>query len=369
MDNKHSVFFILHLPPPVHGAAMVGQYIHDSRVINESFCCRYVNLAMAGNIKNIGRFSFSKITSLFRLLRTIRKEMKANRPDIVYVTPNASGGAFYKDFVVVQAIKYWGGNVVLHFHNKGVEKNRKKIINNILYKQFFKKSKVILLSELLYPDICNYVKSSDVFFCPNGIPASGVRNQVDRQIPRVLFLSNLIVSKGVLQLLDACQLLAEKNLEFECDFVGAETDEMSSDLFSQEVKNRGLEGRVHYLGKKYGEEKESIWDDADIFVFPTFYPNECFPLVLLEAMQHGLPCVSTEEGAISGIIEDGITGFIVEKKNHEQLANRIEQLLSDANLRHSMGVAGRQKFEEEYTLSVFEKRMSDIFLQIFSERK
>jgi glycosyltransferase involved in cell wall biosynthesis len=184
-----------------------------------------------------------------------------------------------------------------------------------------------------------------------------------------LFLSNLIVSKGVLQLLDACQLLAEKNLEFECDFVGAETDEMTSDRFSQEVKNRGLEGRVHYLGKKYGEEKESIWDDADIFVFPTFYPNECFPLVLLEAMQHGLPCVSTEEGAISGIIEDGITGFIVEKKNHEQLANRIEQLLSDANLRHSMGVAGRQKFEEEYTLSVFEKRMSDIFLQIFSERK
>ena len=366
---RSSVLFVLHLPPPVHGAAMVGQYIHDSRVINDSFCCRYVNLAMAGNIENIGRFSLSKINSLFRLIRTIRKEMKANRPDIVYVTPNATGGAFYKDFVVVQAIKYWGGNVVFHFHNKGVEKNRKKIINNILYKLFFKNAKVILLSDLLYTDICNYVKSSDVYFCANGIPESGVRNQVDWQIPRILFLSNLIVSKGVLQLLDACQLMAEKNLDFECDFVGAETDEMTSNRFSQEVKNRGLEGRVHYLGKKYGEEKESIWNDADIFVFPTFYPNECFPLVLLEAMQHGLPCVSTDEGAISGIIEDGITGFIVEKKNPEQLAKRIQQLLSDVNLRHSMGIACRQKYEKDYTLSVFEKRMVEIFHEILSEKE
>ena len=294
--------------------------------------------------------------------------MKANRPNLVYVTPNASGGAFYKDFVVVQAIKYWGGNVVLHFHNKGVEKNRKKLINNILYKLFFKNAKVILLSELLYPDICNYVKSSDVYYCANGIPILGAKPHETRQIPRILFLSNLIVSKGVLQLLDACKMLVERNLGFECDFVGAETDEMTSERFSQEVRIRGLEGHVNYLGKKYDEEKEEVWNNADVFIFPTFYPNECFPLVLLEAMQHGLPCVSTDEGAISSIIDDGITGFIVEKKNPQQLADRIQQLLSDADLRHSMGGAGRQKYEREYTLDVFEKRMVDIFQHILNER-
>lgn len=47
-------------------------------------------------------------------------------------------------------------------------------------------------------------------------------------------------------------------------------------------------------------------------MFPTYYHNECFPLVLLEAMQHGLPCISTNEGAISDIVDDGVTGYIVE---------------------------------------------------------
>ena len=67
--KKSSVLFVLHLPPPVHGAAMVGKYILDSKIVNDSFHCQFINLAMANDLENIGRFSFSKIASLFCLIK------------------------------------------------------------------------------------------------------------------------------------------------------------------------------------------------------------------------------------------------------------------------------------------------------------
>lgn len=77
-------------------------------------------------------------------------------------------------------------------------------------------------------------------------------------------------------------------------------------------------------------------------------------------MQHRLPCVSTTEGGIPGIIDEGKTGFLAPKYNAAILANKIEILLTDSTLRQRMGEAGRKKFEKEFTLEVFEKRMVEI---------
>lgn len=77
-------------------------------------------------------------------------------------------------------------------------------------------------------------------------------------------------------------------------------------------------------------------------------------------MQQGLPCISTNEGGIASIIDDGKTGFLVEKLNPVQLADKIEVLLKDKKLRTDMGRAGKEKFEQEFTLSKFEERMLEI---------
>ena len=68
------ILFIMHMPPPVHGAAMVGKYIHDSRLVNEAFDCRYINLATAANLEDIGKVRLAKFVDFSRLLRRIRKE-------------------------------------------------------------------------------------------------------------------------------------------------------------------------------------------------------------------------------------------------------------------------------------------------------
>lgn len=77
-------------------------------------------------------------------------------------------------------------------------------------------------------------------------------------------------------------------------------------------------------------------------------------------MQHNLPCISTTEGGIPDIIDDGKIGFLVPKYNAQTLAEKIQVLLTDAELRQRMGKAGREKFEKDFTLEVFEKRMDEI---------
>ena len=177
---------------------------------------------------------------------------------------------------------------------------------------------------------------------------------------RMVFLSNLLESKGILVMLDALVLLRQRDCMFVCDVVGAETAEINKERLHNEIYQRGLSDVVTYKGSLYGDDKAQELKNADVFVFPSYYSNECFPLVLLEAMAHGLPCVSTNEGAISEIIDDGKTGLIVEKNNPKDLADKIEILLNDEALRKRMGAEGRKNYEKEYTLEIFEKRLSNI---------
>lgn len=357
----------MHMPPPVHGAAMVGQYIHDSKLINDKFDCQYINLTTAKNLQDIGKVGMRKLFDFFILLKKIRKILKEFHPDLVYVTPNACGGAFYKDFVVVKMIKSMGYKVVVHYHNKGVATCQGKWLDDKLYRMFFKNIKVILLAEILYKDVEKYVKREDVLICPNGIPESldyEPKAERHNKVPHLLFLSNLIVSKGVWVLLDALEILKTKGYSFVCDFVGGETDDIDTNKFKEEVEKRGLDQLVIYDGKKYGADKEVFFSNADVFVFPTFYHNECFPLVLLEAMQHHLPCISTNEGGIPEIIDDGETGFMVGKQDCAALADKMEYLFVHPDERMEMGEKGYRKFSEEFTLVKFEHRMVEIFLML-----
>lgn len=368
MEQKNKILFILHLPPPIHGAAMVGKYIHDSELINNQFNSKYINLTMASGLEDIGKMDIKKLWRFVALIYRIRKEVKLMSPDLIYVTPNAKGGAFFKEFIIVQILKSMGCKVVAHYHNKGVSTKQDQWLYNKLYKRFFKGIKVILLGKSLYQDVKKYVEWENVRICPNGIPEEGRYKKEDvRGVnvePRLLFLSNLIESKGVIVLLDALKILKDKGYSFVCDFVGGETTEIDAKRFEEEVRKRGLTGVALYQGKKYGEEKDKAFKQAEILAFPTYYDNECFPLVLLEAMSQGLPCVTTVEGAIGDIVDDGVNGLIAERKNSQSLAGKIEQLLKDSELRKKMGQAGYEKYKREFTLEVFEMRMCEILKQL-----
>jgi len=264
-------------------------------------------------------------------------------------------------------VKIFGVRIVYHFHNKGVSTRQNRLLDDLAYQLTFNNSYAVILSERLYYDIRKYFPKDRVFVCPNGITAldadlkNGSELTTTQKIPRLLFLSNLIESKGIFVLLEACRILAKKRIEFVCTYVGNVGDVTGQELHS-EVHKLGLDDYVEYLGAKYGSEKEQILQSADIFVFPSYY--ECMPLVILEAMQHSLPVVSTYEGAIPDLVIDGTTGFLVSKNDPQKLAERLEVLVKNPELCEKMGNAGRLQYDSNFSLPAFENRLISILWSI-----
>jgi glycosyltransferase involved in cell wall biosynthesis len=341
----------------VHGSSVVGKQIKDSVLINNSFECRYINLGTSKSIYEIGRNPLGKIFTYLNILKQVFQNLIIFKPQICYLALTAKGLAFYKDAVVIILIKLFGKKLIYHFHNKGVITRQDKFVDNLLYKIVFRNTDVILLSKYLYPDVKKYVSEERVCYCPNGIP--DIKNQLskvspDKRIVEVLFLSNLIESKGVFVLLKAYELLGNKKLPYHCTFIGDEGN-ISAKQFHLIVLELGLSNKVSYLGPKYSQERNEVFSNADILVHPTH--EDCFPLNIIEAMQFCLPVVSTFEGGIPDIVEDSKTGFLVPPKDSHALAQKLEILINDPELRRQMGITGRKRYEENFTLQHFEKRL------------
>jgi hypothetical protein len=149
---------------------MVGQYIKDSKLITSLFVSKYINSSFSRDMDEIGKLSFKKITIYSSIIFQTVRALIVFKPQLCYIALTAKGIAFYKDFVIIFLFKLFRKKVVLHFHNKGVSQCQDKWLDDKLYRFIFKDSKVILLSNRLYPDVQKYVDKKDVFICPNGIP-------------------------------------------------------------------------------------------------------------------------------------------------------------------------------------------------------
>lgn len=362
---KQKILFILHLPPPIHGAAMLGQFIVDSKIINSNYETKYINLGTTKTFKERKRVTFSKLSHFIKLFKSCFVTFGSYKPDLVYISLTSNGMGFYKDALVVFMLKLRGAKLVYHFHNKGIKNHQHKFLDNFLYKRVLRNVDIVLGSKWIYEDIQKYVSLDKVQYCHNGIPkvTYDIKERElksDNSPTEILFLSNLIESKGVYTLLNACKHLDERGLDFKCTYVGNEGD-IKTEEIQAEIEKLQLSDKVHYAGKKYDKEKHEAFENANVFAFPTHYPNECFPLVLLEAMQYSLPVISCPEGGVRDIIDDHKTGFIVPQKDAKTLADKLEVLIKNPSLQIEMGNAGNEKYQKEFTVEMYGKRLDNIF--------
>ncbi len=366
--KKQNIIFMLHLPPPIHGSSIVGEQVKNSVLINSEYEGRYINLNLSRKVNETGKTTIRKLVRLLISWTHLIGKLVHKRPNLCYYALTTTGSAFYKDCFLIATLKLFNVRILYHIHNKGVAQKGENIIYNMFYRFVFNRTQAILLSERLYFDVSKYISPENVYYCHNGIvdyqPMVEFIDRHESSELKILFLSNLLIEKGVYDLIDACGILYDKGYNFYCDFVGGEGD-ITKDQFSEYIKQKNLNGNISYLGTRYGKLKELSYRQADIFVLPTH--KECFPLVLLEALQHSLPVISTFEGGIPDIVDEGVNGFLYQKKDTEVLAEKIESLLTNHELRKDMGVNARIKYEENFRLSIFERRLLTILNDVINK--
>ena len=346
--NKKKIIFLLHLPPPHHGASAVGMQLKNSQLIKRKFNVTFYNISTSKSL------NFSLLKSLLLFIKktiSIFRLLNKNQPDLIYYTMTSKGIAFIKDFFIVFLLTRKYKKIVLHFHNKGV-KNNNNFYFRPLYKYIFRKCHVILLSEKLSYDVEDYDLYKSLNFCPNGISfPKSVNKELNSQHKKYdfLFLSNLIIEKGVVDFIKACEKLKELCKEgFRAAIVGKPAD-ISIDELKAMVQEHNLLNYIDVLGPLYNDEKVNIFKNSKVFVFPTYYHYECFPLVIIEAMSFKLPIISTNEGAIEDLIINGFNGLIARKKDFTNLCSKMHLLLMDSNKIEIMGKNSYKHYNNNFT--------------------
>lgn len=363
-----SILFVMQFPPPIHGASIMSKTILTSEVINNEFDCHYVNITTAANLDDIGKGNLKKLKRTLRVWHRISLRIRELNPSVIVFTPNSSGRPFYRDCITTMIIKLFkrsSSQLVLYFHNKGVKTRENRWLDDLLYRCVFRNTKVLLLSECLYEDISKYCIRDNVWFCPNGIDVEYMdtvsENEKDRT-PQLLWLSNIMKTKGIMEYLSALRLLKERGVKFKALVVGASTMEMSGMELRKAIFENGLEGYVNYVGKRYGDDKIKSFLQSDIFVLPSY--TEAYPLTIIEAMAFGLPVVASNVGAISEMVKNNITGLLIGSDRPEllntfrpdpiELADKLQYLIDNPEVRKNMGVKAKDCYHNLLSKVEFE---------------
>ena len=358
------MLLLIKVPPPLTGATLMNQRVYESEVLRANFNIRSIPISYVNNLNEMGKFRINKLFTVISVYFKLAYQLIFIRPKLVYFQISPLGFGFLRDFIYVFLIKLFRVKIVFHLHGKGINTAAKNKFYKFLYKWAFKKNEIICLSSKLTYDI-EEVFDGKPFVVPNGIPNknTSLEKNITNGDVTLLFLSNLLISKGILDYLDALAILKEKGFYFKGIIVGMPGDLTENELLKL-IKRKNLNDFVKYLGGKYGNEKLMILQKSNILIYPT--SNDAFPLVNIEALQHGIPIIATSEGAIPEIVDDGITGFVVEKKSPQQIAVKTELLINNPGLRKKMGEAGKKKYLEQYTLDKFENNLKKVFEEILS---
>lgn len=190
------------------------------------------------------------------------------------------------------------------------------------------------------------------------------QKQMDPASVRVLFVGRFVYYKGIEVLLQAFA----KVTGCELFLVGHGTAEMEQRLTEITVQEQMTE-RVHFLGNLSEADLRAAFADCDMFVLPSIAASEAFGIVQLEAMVYGKPVINTSlPSGVPYVSIDGVTGLTVPPGDVDGLAEAIQKLADDQNLRETLGNAGAKRVTEEYQ----EKAVVDAVYQVlteFAERK
>lgn len=350
------------LPPPYIGTAIATDVIINSN-IHERFKIYHLDTSDHRDIKTLAKIDLINIfMAISHYLKLIWMIITKN-PDLVYVPSQQTTIGYLRDIPFVMITKLFRKKLLFHLHGgnfKNWYDSSGKFMKWTVQHVHKNIDGQIVLGHNLKNLFDWLIPPEKIFVVPNGhnfiIPQ---RRRSDNEI-RILYLGNFIRTKGILETLQSSLFLEDDLEKVKYIFAGSWQDESTREEFYSFL-NKHPEVKVDYPGVVTGEDKYRMLVNADIFVFPTYYPNEGHPYVVIEAMAAALPIISTNHAAISESVIDGINGFLVTKRDPKAIADKIRILIRNPELRFKMAAESIRLYHENFTEEKMIGRLGDVF--------
>lgn len=222
-------------------------------------------------------------------------------------------------------------------------------------------------------------KTESIQVIPYGIEA--VDEQKIRPFPyhqppttlTVLYVGRLEKRKGIQDLFAAIPTVLRRLSNVEFLIAGADNSE--ADGFRRKTglsypdyfRKRHPEwtAKVHFLGEVSEEKLHSLYQNCHLFVAPSLY--ESFGLIYLEAMNYAKPVIGCRAGGIPEVVDDGVTGRLVDPESPQQLAEAILTLLESPRLLYEYGIAGRQRLLDRFTYLHMARGFEQVYRCVLAE--
>ena len=180
----------------------------------------------------------------------------------------------------------------------------------------------------------------------HGVPPLNAQRKNLSQHPRILFAADLHEHKGGILLMNAWEKIFRKYPNVTLTIAG---EGKAKEFIKQYAKSASFNNQVEFVGWLAQNELQSILTDDCIFVMPSML-GEAFGLIAAEAAMAGAAIIVNRIGALPEIVEDAVSGIVVTPGDSRELAQAMERLLSQRELRVKFGLAAKKRAEEIFTL-------------------
>ncbi len=305
--------------------------------------------------------------------------------DTVYMTIGTSRFGFLRDAVMIWSACLLGKRNILHLKGGGFlnfYQECPSMMQWLLKVTFARVDTIIVLGNLLV-DQFSFVPgiTEKLQVVPNGLPKELQNNDgrskslSDSATIKLLYLSNMIPSKGYLHILEACRLLQKRGVPVTCDFCGSFVrtvndgeNSYSEQDFHKLIAKYNLGDMVKYHGTVRGNKKQQFFQEAHLFLLPTSYPWEGQPISIIEALAFGVPVISTEYRGIPEQVINRYNGYLVSANNPLEIVNAIEYLWQNPHEYEELSKNALKHFEENFTQEAHLKRLIPILIGNSNEK-
>lgn len=278
------------------------------------------------------------ISGFFKCIKICRKF----KPDIIH-----AHWPFPHAYIALGAAKLFKIPLVLNFHGAELLLIRKKKWVKPLLKFAIGQAQAVFANSSFTASKIKALRNVDVEWSPYGTTLeTGTGNAEPHAINgkfKILFVGRHIERKGICYLIEAAKYLPHDQFEIRIVGVGDLTEELKK-LASESATPDSAD--IIFTGKLSPEALANEYKSANVFTLPAIVDSkgdtEGLGVVLIEAMELGLPIVASNVGGIPDVVIDGETGILVPEKDPEALANAYKRLAAEPGLIKQL-LAGAQK--------------------------